>query len=82
MILGMSAFVYRIGLRALLSGKNKVDGLRKSVADYSELSNQYIYISSNVVKDFQNNLESLVKVQIEEFVENLKQNIIWMIVSI
>jgi len=73
MILGMSAFVYRIGLRALLSGKNKVDGLRKSVADYSELSNQYIYISSNVVKDFQNNLESLVKVQIEEFVENLKQ---------
>jgi leucyl-tRNA synthetase len=74
MILGMSAFVYRISLRAAVDAEKEF--LKKWIADFSEFNNHFVYISSNIAKIVNNDsdkLDLLLRNQKEEFISNLKQ---------
>ncbi|QOW10834.1 leucine--tRNA ligase [Kaistella flava (ex Peng et al. 2021)] len=73
MILGMSAFAYRVSLRSIVKAESKVSDSGKTVSDYSEFNNKFFYLSSNIAKDKFENLEILLKNQMEEFLNNLKQ---------
>lgn len=75
MILGMSALAHRISFRAIVKADSKTERVKKSVTDYSQLNNKFIYISNSIIKSIQGDkskLELLLMNQMKEFVSNLK----------